>query len=275
MFQRAFADTGLAHSEALLRPSEANRELVLVLVPGELRLGYLLKRATRRTIGFVVGPRGLAVSAPRWVSQPQIDCAVQIKADWILRKLAEQGQRLVQQDAARIDWRDGVRLPYLGEDLLVRTTGGLTRTVLQEPVLQPLHGHPPQPRTLHLRLPAGGATPTQLRDTVQRWLQQQARALFEARIAHHAAAMGVQVTRLRLSSARTRWGSASSDGSVRLNWRLVHFPLATLDYVVVHELAHLHEMNHSPAFWAIVRGVMPDYEQRRRTLKDGVVPVFD
>ena len=192
-----------------------------------------------------------------------------MKADWILRKLAEQGQRLEQQDAARIDWCDGLRLPYLGAELVVRTGGGLTRTVLQaaQPALD-------RPATLHLRLPAG-ATSTQLRDAVQRWLQQQARALFETRIAHYAAAMGVQVTRLRLSSARTRWGSASSDGSVRLNWRLIHFPLATLDYVVVHELAHLHEMNHSPAFWAIVRAVMPDYEQRRRTLKDGLVPVFD
>jgi predicted metal-dependent hydrolase len=192
-----------------------------------------------------------------------------MKADWILRKLAEQGQRLEQQDAARIDWCDGLRLPYLGAELVVRTRGGLARTVLQ--TAQPLLGHP---ATLHLSLPEN-ANPDQIRDTVQRWLQQQARALFEARIAHHAAAMGVQVTRLRLSSARTRWGSASSDGSVRLNWRLIHFPLATLDYVVVHELAHLHEMNHSPAFWAIVRAVMPDYEQRRRTLKDGVVPVFD
>ena len=147
----AAADTGLAHSEALLRPAEANRELVL----GELRLGYLLKRATRRTIGFVVGPRGLAVSAPRWVGQPQIDHAVQLKADWILRKLAEQGQRLVQLDAARIDWRDGVRLPYLGEDLLIRCAPTLTRSVLQAP--PPLHD---PPRTLHLRLPAD-ATPAQ------------------------------------------------------------------------------------------------------------------
>ena len=259
------ATVGLAHSEALLRPAEANRELLL----GELRVGYLLKRATRRTIGFVVGPRGLAVSAPRWVSQPQIDGAVQLKADWILRKLAEQGQRLVQQDAARIGWQDGVRLPYLGDDLVVCMSGQVVRTVLQE--AQPLSGHP---RTLYLRLPAH-PTPDQLRDGVQRWLQQQARALFDARIAHFAPAMGVRVTQLRLSSARTRWGSASSDGSVRLNWRLIHFPLATLDYVVVHELAHLREMNHSPAFWAIVRAVMPDYEQRRRTLKDGVVPVFD
>jgi predicted metal-dependent hydrolase len=175
----------------------------------------------------------------------------------------------VQLDAARIDWCDGACVPFLGDDLVVRTTGSLTRSVLQE--AQPQLG---QPRTLHLRLPSQ-ATPAQIRDSVQRWLQQQARALFEARIAHFTTAMGVRVTQLRLSSARTRWGSASSDGSVRLNWRLVHFPLSTLDYVVVHELAHLREMNHSPAFWAIVRDVMPDYEARRRTLKDGVVPVFD
>ena len=110
---------------------------------------------------------------------------------------------------------------------------------------------------------------------MQRWLQRQARTLFEARIALHAGAMGVQIRQLRLSSARTRWGSASSDGSIRLNWRLIHFPVETIDYVVVHELAHLREMNHGPAFWAIVQAAMPDYEQRRRQLKDGVVPVFD
>ena len=78
-----------------------------------------------------------------------------------------------------------------------------------------------------------------------------------------------------LSSAATRWGSCSSDGRIRLNWRLIHFPLSIIDYVVAHELAHLREMNHSPRFWEVVRSVMPDYEQARGTLKDGVVPVFD
>lgn len=259
------APTELTQSEALLRPAQANRELQL----GGLHLGYLLKRAQRRTIGFVVGTSGLVVSAPRWVGQAQLDEAVRLKSDWILRKLAEQGQRLQRLDACRIDWRDGARVPYLGQDLHIRLGGGLTRSILQEPVTEL-----GLPRTLHLRLPRD-ASREQIRDGVQRWLQAQARALFEARLAHHATHMGVRVQRLRLSSARTRWGSASSDGSIRLNWRLVHFPLDTLDYVVVHELAHLHEMNHSPAFWAIVRAVMPDYEVRRRTLRDGVVPVFD
>ena len=78
-----------------------------------------------------------------------------------------------------------------------------------------------------------------------------------------------------MSSAATRWGSASADGSIRLNWRLVHFALPVIDYVVAHELAHLREMNHSPAFWDVVRSVLPDYEHSRLTLRDGQVPVFD
>ena len=80
---------------------------------------------------------------------------------------------------------------------------------------------------------------------------------------------------MRLSSAQTRWGSASADGSIRLNWRLVHFALPTIDYVVTHELAHLREMNHSPAFWDVVRSVLPDYEQSRGMLREQVLPVFE
>ena len=80
--------------------------------------------------------------------------------------------------------------------------------------------------------------------------------------------------RLSLSAAQTRWGSASADGSIRLNWRLVHFGLQVIDYVVAHELAHLREMNHSAAFWDVVRSVVPDYEKMRTTLKDVPVPVL-
>ena len=69
------------------------------------------------------------------------------------------------------------------------------------------------------------------------------------------------------SSATTRWGSASADGSIRLNWRLVHFGMPVIDYVVAHELAHLREMNHSPAFWAVVARLYPGYQTPRRWLK--------
>ena len=81
--------------------------------------------------------------------------------------------------------------------------------------------------------------------------------------------------RLTLSSAQTRWGSASADGSLRLNWRLVHFGMATIDYVVAHELAHLRHMDHSPRFWDVVRSVVPEVERARGTLRSAVLPVFD
>jgi predicted metal-dependent hydrolase len=82
----------------------------------------------------------------------------------------------------------------------------------------------------------------------------------------------VQWQKLSLSSASTRWGTASADGSIRLNWRLVHFKMEVIDYVVAHELSHLRVMNHGPQFWETVGTVMPDYALRRRQLKDDALP---
>jgi predicted metal-dependent hydrolase len=105
---------------------------------------------------------------------------------------------------------------------------------------------------------------------VHSWWQRQAKQLFEQRCQLYAQRLGVQVKRLSLSAAQTRWGSATADGAVRLNWRLIQFPLSTVDYVVVHELAHLREMNHSAAFWEVVRSVLPAYEQAQQPLKTAV-----
>ena len=79
---------------------------------------------------------------------------------------------------------------------------------------------------------------------------------------------------LRLSSAQTRWGSAKSDGSIRLNWRLLHYRPAVIDYVVAHELAHLREMNHSARFWHIVASVVPDHAALRRSLRQEPPPCW-
>jgi len=76
----------------------------------------------------------------------------------------------------------------------------------------------------------------------------------------------IPYTKVRLSRARTRWGSCSSTGTISLNVQLARLPKNLLEYVVVHELAHRHEMNHSPAFWRIVATILPDYRQRRKEL---------
>jgi hypothetical protein len=125
--------------------------------------------------------------------------------------------------------------------------------------------------TLHIGLPHT-ADPAQIRDAVQAWLMRQAKRLFTERLAHFAPRLGVQWRKLVLSNAGTRWGTAHADGLIRLNWRLVHFRLPVIDYVVAHELSHLRVMDHSPRFWDTVRTVVPDYAQLRGQLKDEALP---
>jgi predicted metal-dependent hydrolase len=253
---------------------QADREITL---DGH-RVAYLLRRARRRSIGFVVGTDGLVVSAPRWIALGEIASALQEKAGWIVRKLHEQHERARRIEAARIEWRDGTTIPFLGEPVVVVLDGRVAGAMLdagEDPARQAqgaLAGV--GRRVLRVGLPHDAA-PAQIRDVVQSWLQRQARRIFEERVRHFAAPLGVRWKRLSLSSAQTRWGSASADGSIRLNWRLVHFALPTIDYVVAHELAHLRVMDHSPRFWDVVRSVLPDYEDVRGRLREDVVPVFD
>jgi predicted metal-dependent hydrolase len=204
-------------------------------------VAYALRRSRRRSIGFVIAADGLAVSAPRWVSLSDIEAALREKAGWVLRKLHEQRERGRRVDAARVDWRDGTQLPFLGAPIQLRLDAHTSGAVLHA-----------EARALHLGLPASAA-PQQIRDTVQSWLQRQARRIFEERCALFA----------------------SADGSIRLNWRLVHFALPVIDYVVAHELAHLREMNHSPAFWDVVRNAVPDFETARGALRHEVLPAYD
>ncbi|RYF83656.1 MAG: M48 family peptidase [Comamonadaceae bacterium] len=241
----------------------ANRELRL----GDAVVGYEFARGQRRTIGFSVGPEGLTVRAPRWVTLGDVDAALQQKADWILRKLAETRQREARQEAGRITWQDGASLPYLGAPLTLK--------------LDPAHAFegagavldiaPDGTQTLWLAL-AHSAGTAQIRDAAQAWLMRQARQLFMQRLDHYAPQLGVRWARLSLSNAATRWGSASADGSIRLNWRLIHFRLPVIDYVVVHELAHLRVMDHSPKFWETVETVVPTWPALRQELKDEGVP---
>jgi predicted metal-dependent hydrolase len=268
---RVAATPPAALAPAVFRHPQAHREIRL----NTHVVAYALKRARRRSIGFVVGLDGLSVSAPKWVGLAEIDTALHEKADWILRKLREQQERQQRLLAAKVEWRDGTTIPYLGDTVIVvlDARAGLSKggAVLNTNATA-LPGVPSL--TLHIGLPHT-ATPDQIRDAVQSWLQREARRVFEERCRHFTQQLGVQYTRLSLSSAQTRWGSASADGSIRLNWRLIHFAMATIDYVVAHELAHLREMNHSPRFWVVVRSVVPEFEKARGTLKDDVLPVFD
>lgn len=221
---------------------------------GNHHVVYELRRSRRRTIGFYVDDDGLRVTAPRWVSLVEIESAIIEKSRWILRKLVEWREHARRRERLSVRWEDGGTVAYLGRSLTMRVDATS-------------RGPQVDGDTLRVGLPAG-ADAGQLRDAVQAWLQAQARQLFARRLPVYSARLGRAPTRWQLSSARTRWGSCAPDGSIRLNWRLVHFPLEIVDYVVVHELAHLKEMNHGPRFWATVQTMLPEFEAARRQLKD-------
>ena len=231
---------------------QANRAVVF----DGVHIAYAFARAKRKTIGFSVGPDGLVVRAPRWVSLKEVDAALREKSAWVLRKLNETQVRHQQRAQTRIVWADGALIDYLGDKIRL--------------CIDPAQGSaqlmPGDLPILHIGVSAQ-ATEAQIRDCVQAWLMRQARELFEARLHHFAALLGVQWKKLSLSNAGTRWGSARMDGAIRLNWRLIHVSLSEIDYVVAHELSHLRVMNHSPQFWDTVQSVMPDYAERRQRLK--------
>jgi len=234
-------------------------------------VAYEFKRGKRRTIGFAVGPEGLTVNAPRWTTLAEVEAALHQKSRWIVAKLNQARARAEQLAAARIHWQEGAEFDYLGAPVRLaldprQRHAPAGAMLVEDPTPIGATG-----RALVLGLPREAAS-AQLREAVQAWLMRQARRLFAQWLDHFAPLLGVRWRKLGLSSAGARWGSAGVDGSIRLNWRLIHLPQSLIDYVVVHELAHLHEMNHSPQFWQQVQSVLPDYAERRRHLRGAHLP---
>ena len=227
------------------------------IVLGAHTVDYALRRSSRRSIGFMIDDEGLRVTAPRRCAQADIDNAIRAKQRWILGKLLERGERAARRlERPPIEWKDGARLPYLGGEITLR----LEQASRSHCQFDARNGE------LWIGV-VPGLSEWQLKERVKLWFQAEAKKLFKERLDHYAPQLGVTYRAFALSSAGTRWGSCTVEGNIRLNWRLVHYPPALVDYVVAHELAHLREMNHSPAFWAAVGEVYPDYDGARLALK--------
>lgn len=227
-----------------------------IAIDGQL-LEYGLRRSQRRSIGFLIDDQGLRVSAPNRLSITAIENAIRDKQSWIISKLQQRRERALLPQQKPLPWSDGSLLPYLGAHLTLRIWNTKTARIDFDAIAG----------ELHLHLPAD-TSQQQLQIHLQHWLQSQARRLFGQRLPHYAEKLGTNYHSFALSSAKTRWGSCTSQGKIRINWRLIHFPLALIDYVIAHELAHLREMNHSPRFWATVASIYPDYAAARCQLRE-------
>ena len=209
---------------------------------------YQLRRSRRRTIGLAIDHRGLRVGAPLQARLGDIEALIREHGQWVLDKLADWRQRPPPEALAVAD---GAVILVLDSPLTVTVTpASRSRWLFSDP-------------KLHLFVPPAVAA----RDVLEKALRAKARLVFAERLAHYAPQLGVSTPPLRISAARTRWGSCSHHGGISLNWRLILMPLAVIDYVVCHELAHLREMNHSPRFWSVVQQLCPDWRARRLELR--------
>ena len=241
----------------LERPAVGETSRTIAL--GDRIVPYTLRRARRRTLGLTIDHRGLRVGAPHRTPLAEVENMIRKHADWVAQKLDEWRSRRRPAPQPLVD---GTRLPYLGGWLEIRLGQGSGRACWTEdatPVLTLLPRSPDQAGAL-----------------LGRALRRQALAVLGARLARQAARFGITVPPLALSSARTRWGSCSLKSGIRLNWRLIHGEPHLIDYVIVHELAHLTEMNHGARFWAIVERYFPEHRGAREALKklSGSLPVL-
>lgn len=221
-----------------------------ILANGEA-IEYHLERRKRKTVGLKVTDDGLLVHAPKHIFDFQLQKILLEKSNWILKKLAKRQENYLPP----INWQDGETLQLLGNPLTLF-------------VNHLAKNKPPQFDHDSLTITSPEVDdPSAVQRKVVKWYKEQALEDFGRRLELLAAKLGVPTPPLKLSSAQSRWGSCSSQGNIRLNWRLLQAPPHIINYVVSHELAHLKEMNHSAKFWAVVSSVYPAYKAAEKELK--------
>jgi hypothetical protein len=200
-----------------------------------------LIRSPRRTIALIIRQNGtLEVRAPLHMAETQIQEFVRAHTHWISRKQAQ--ARLAAPLPPR-QYQAGESFPFLGQ----------LYPLLIVPRQRPALFH--DGLSFHL---AQAAQPRAAQHFV-RWYREQASKLFSERVQELARVHGFSYQKVRISSARTRWGSCSPKGTLSFTWRLVLAPPGIIDYVLIHELVHTRVPNHSRAFWQGVAEILPDY----------------
>lgn len=217
---------------------------------------YELRRTKRKTIGIKITLEGaVIVTAPSHLSERAIKHVIKEKEAWIRRK-QDSIQRAREQLAGNMEFLKE-RLLYLGAAYPV--------DVVMEPefykMTAGLYGE-------KIYIMARVFDEIEMKATLEAWYRAEAKKIIQDRITLYQEKIGVIVGSVRIKSQKTRWGSASTKGNLNFNWRLIMAPVEVIDYVVIHELCHLKEMNHSKAFWALVEKYDSNYQEHRNWLKE-------
>lgn len=212
-------------------------------------------RSKRKTLALIVKPDGsVIVRAPMRTSEKAIREFVEQHVEWVRKKQAE---ALVSLPPAPKQYVLGETFLYLGNTYSLEVVKGQKKPLLLEG---------------SFKLAASVQSKAEL--VFERWYRAQARQILTERVNAYAGQYGFQYKKIGITSARTRWGSCSADGSLNFSWRLILTPLEAIDYVVVHELVHTVHHNHSKRFWNRVETIMPDYKERRKWLRKNGQPLM-
>jgi predicted metal-dependent hydrolase len=215
-------------------------------------LSFAVKRSPRRhTLELIVDRGGeLVIAAPTETNEASIAAFVREKKFWLYRKLAEKEAK--QQPSSGKEFVSGEGFPYLGRSY---------RLLLVEDQEAPL-----MLTSGRFRMRADRAS--QGRETFICWYSERARPWLKKRIRGWAPRVGVEPQGIEIRDLGYRWGSCGRAGTLNFHWATILLPPSVIDYVIVHELVHLTEPNHTPLFWQQVGRVLPDYEQRKTWLAE-------
>lgn len=205
-------------------------------------------RSKRRTIALVVGADAtLTVRAPISTPLEYIENLVRRKLRWVNKKIREVQSRPIVRNKRFVN---GESFMYLGDPYKLRVVSDANAPLIFQKEFVLAREHQKEARKLLID-----------------WYQKEAAKKILSRVEWHALRCGMKIRRVKITSAQKRWGSCGKDGSLNFSWKLIMAPLPVLDYVVVHELAHILERNHSDGFWRKVALMCPSYRSSMKWLK--------
>jgi predicted metal-dependent hydrolase len=213
----------------------------------------IYRKPYRRRLSLVVKPNGkIRVTAPSGTSLVDLTRFVQSNAEWIQKTLA--GYRELRQSFPKKRYEDGEEFLYLGKILRLHIEPGVSK----RPKVYV--------RGENLVIESAYSKPLERERAVAKFYEREGRRIIEEKVVEFAERMGLRYTKLSFRSQKTRWGSCSSKGALSFNWRLAIAPIDVIEYVVVHELAHLKHYDHSSRFWSLVETQIPEYRKTRAWL---------